>query len=264
MRNVIGVFNALMLFVANSFNIFPAVLTISELNFSVTNLKRCDTDGCDLPASTIWTSVSSGELWHTCVDCQEDDYGGWPPGKETPAMSAEHIEVIASKCSNQECPSMPQPRAKQVSKSVKAKQSSLESDSPKINTDALSCEDSTSTTAHITPLRHDLNEPAVKTSKSQKSKNDGCSTSGITPSPVPLPKKPSATALAMHRKWQEAAEGMGGKDARIVVSKPAAKKLVFDLLHEAFAPMNITDIYQVSMSCSQSLVHPNYSHFTSC
>jgi hypothetical protein len=31
-----------------------------------------------------------------------------------------------------------------------------------------------------------------------------------------------------------------------VVSKPAAKKLIFDMLHDAFRPMNITEVYQVS------------------
>ena len=30
-----------------------------------------------------------------------------------------------------------------------------------------------------------------------------------------------------------------------MVSKPAAKKMVFDMLNDAFRPMNITDIYKV-------------------
>ena len=58
-------------------------------------------------------------------------------------------------------------------------------------------------------------------------------------------KAPSKQALAMHRKWQEAAEEMGGPDARIVVSKPAAKTLIYNQLHDAFAPMNITQIHKV-------------------
>jgi hypothetical protein len=57
---------------------------------------------------------------------------------------------------------------------------------------------------------------------------------------------PSKEALAIHRKWQAEAEKHGGPDARIVVSKPAAKKLIFDMLHDSFRPMNITEIYQVS------------------
>jgi hypothetical protein len=79
-------------------------------------------------------------------------------------------------------------------------------------------------------------------------------------SPVPTasmkqakkPAQPSKQALALHRKWQEAAEALGGPEARIVVSKPAAKKLIFDMLHEAFAPMNITQIHQV---CSSRYLH---------
>jgi len=51
-------------------------------------------------------------------------------------------------------------------------------------------------------------------------------------------------ALAMHRKWQIVAESLGGKDARIVVSKPDAKKLIFELLSEAFRPMNISDLFK--------------------
>jgi hypothetical protein len=37
----------------------------------------------------------------------------------------------------------------------------------------------------------------------------------------------------------------GGK---IEVSKPKAKKIIFDMLHDKFRPMNITEIYQVSLS----------------
>jgi hypothetical protein len=58
--------------------------------------------------------------------------------------------------------------------------------------------------------------------------------------------KPSKQALALHRKWQEAAETMGGPNARIVVSKPAAKQIIVDLLTDAFRPMNITQIHKVS------------------
>ena len=72
---------------------------------------------------------------------------------------------------------------------------------------------------------------------------------GTEITPAERPKKPAAKpskkVLETHRKWQEAAVAMGGKDARIVVSKPAAKKLIFDLLHDEFAPLNITVIHKV-------------------
>jgi len=74
----------------------------------------------------------------------------------------------------------------------------------------------------------------------------------VTPSPgTALTKgkaksaKPSKKLVEMHKKWQEEATKLGGPEARIVVSKPEAKKMIFDLLHDAFAPMNITQIYQV-------------------
>ena len=91
-------------------------------------------------------------------------------------------------------------------------------------------------------------------------KNDNVSHTDITPKTTqndsngdaktiggqqPVAKAPSKQALALHRKWQEAAEAMGGPDARIVVSKPTAKKLIFDLLHDAFRPLNITHIHKV-------------------
>jgi hypothetical protein len=77
----------------------------------------------------------------------------------------------------------------------------------------------------------------------------------VTPSPAAESAKvgaakgtsrPSKQLIALHRKWQDAAESMGGPEARIVVSKPMAKKLVFDLMYDAFRPMNITDIHKVT------------------
>ena len=62
--------------------------------------------------------------------------------------------------------------------------------------------------------------------------------STVTPSPAPLkPPKLNPSALAIHKKWQFDAEKLGGPEARIVVSKLAAKKLIFDMLHESFCPM---------------------------
>jgi len=95
--------------------------------------------------------------------------------------------------------------------------------------------------AQITPPPNSLTAitkvpPAVKNNASKSS-------AFISPLPT---NKPSAAALAMHKKWQEAAESMNGgsKDVRIVLSKPNAKKLIYDLLREGFAPMNITDIFK--------------------
>jgi hypothetical protein len=72
--------------------------------------------------------------------------------------------------------------------------------------------------------------------------------SKITPAERPKTKpnvKPSKKDMETHAKWQKEAEAMGGKDARIVVSKPKAKTLIFELLRDEFAPMNITTINSV-------------------
>ena len=83
---------------------------------------------------------------------------------------------------------------------------------------------------------------------------------GVTPSPMPpkgaskqaadkksiddeMPKVMSKSAIEAHRKWQAEAEKLGGPDARVVVSKPDAKKLIFDKLYDEFTPMNIDGVY---------------------
>jgi hypothetical protein len=58
-------------------------------------------------------------------------------------------------------------------------------------------------------------------------------------------KPPSKAQLEIHRKWQAAAEVAGGVSARIVLSKPAAKSLIFSYLFNEFFPKNITDIHKV-------------------
>lgn len=57
--------------------------------------------------------------------------------------------------------------------------------------------------------------------------------------------KPSKAQLEIHRKWQAAAEAAVGPGARIVLSKPVAKQLIYDFLYDSFRPMNITEIHKV-------------------
>jgi hypothetical protein len=67
----------------------------------------------------------------------------------------------------------------------------------------------------------------------------------VTPSPYPpANNKKSAHAMSLHQKWQKEAEKFGGPNARIVVQKPAAKKIILDFLLDEFRPMNITSIHQ--------------------
>jgi hypothetical protein len=65
--------------------------------------------------------------------------------------------------------------------------------------------------------------------------------------------KPSKAQLEIHRKWQAAAEAEGGSNARIVLYKPTAKKMIFEFLFDAFRPMNITEIYKVLFHSTSSL-----------
>ena len=61
--------------------------------------------------------------------------------------------------------------------------------------------------------------------------------------------KPNKAQLEIHRKWQAAAEELGGAGARIVLQKPVAKKMIFDFLFDEFRPMNITEIHKVTFQC---------------
>jgi hypothetical protein len=72
-----------------------------------------------------------------------------------------------------------------------------------------------------------------------------------------MSKPASKAALAMHRQWQQQAEAVGGPSARIVVQKVKAKKLIFDLMHDAFLPMNITQIHKVENLLQNPLPIPS-------
>ena len=174
------------------------VLSFEELSREGTI--KCSTEDCLNAAACVWVSnLKPKSRWFSCIDCQANDFDGWPTPEEMPIkeMTSEHQAILAKKCSRQRSPAMP---AIDIVQSLNK--------------------------GGGTPT------PASKRSMAAK----------VTP----VPAKPSASALAMHRKWQEAAEAMGGPDARIVVSKPAAKKLVFDMLQDAFRPMNITMIHKVN------------------
>lgn len=156
---------------------------------------------------------------------QDNDYDGWPEDlDELPidSMTQEHKDALISKCSRKKDVPMPHFTASPSKENEK-----------KLVTHA------------ITPLP---NRMATQTAGNK----NGNST--VTPSPAvglaaakapAQSNKPNKQYLALHRKWQEAAEAMGGPQARIVVSKGAAKKIIFDFLNDAFRPMNITQIHKV-------------------
>jgi hypothetical protein len=160
---------------------------------------------------------------------QEIDYEGWPEPNELPidSMTQEHKDALISKCSRKKDVPMPH-FAASPSKEYENKLVSHT----------------------ITPLRNDMStQPAGK--KNGKATVTPSPAVGLAAAKAPAASnKPSKQALEYHRKWQEAAEAMGGPQARIVVAKGPAKKIIFDFLNDAFRPMNITQIYKVYTECS--------------
>ena len=151
---------------------------------------------------------------------QEDDFGGWPELDELPIsfMTAEHKALMRTKCSKRKDIEMPDFPPQTLTTSPSANPTSSHT---------------------VTPVP----QPCLSGTRVVSNARDG---TPLEPKPKVKPApKPSKEALAMHRKWQEQAEAHGGKDARIVVSKPEAKRLIFDLLHDAFRPLNITQIHKV-------------------
>ena len=186
---------------------------------------KCSTEDCTLPACSVWISnLAPTKKWYSCIDCQENDFEGWPPLEELPLehMEPKHLQVLTSKCSKQKNPTMPSFPSLPTSPSQKQSKTHAN---------------------FVTPPPNSLVGKVPQASDAVAGK-----AAKITPntssSANPKPNKPSAGALAMHKKWQEEAEARGGKDARIVVKKPEAKKIIFDFLFDEFCPMNITQVYE--------------------
>lgn len=170
---------------------------------------------------------------------QVNDFDGWPLASlptTKDGLTKLHIETLARKCSTKPNIKMPDPIGTTASPCTG-------------NDDA---NDNTNTV--ITPLPGAIQngsggssngaQPSITPSPSAAAQQKNGATKKKQPSTTQQ-QQPSKQALAMHEKWRKQAEEMGGKGARIVVSKPEAKKLIFDLLYEAFRPMNITQIHKV-------------------
>ena len=175
---------------------------------------------------------------------QEDDFGGWPPVDELPLkyMTEEHKKALITHCSDRADVDMP------VFDPALAP-----SASPNQNDSFLPSSHQTATAATaVTPMSGQYSSMTatnfMETAQQLASDVGGGGGSKITPAERPKTKpnvKPSKKDIETHAKWQKEAEAMGGKDARIVVSKPKAKTLIFELLRDEFAPMNITTINSV-------------------
>ena len=201
------------------------ILSLSRLSQEGT--VKCSSETCSLAACSVWKSnLAPTEKWYSCIDCQEADFDGWPPRDELPLkhVNSEHRRVMTQKCTKQSKPTFPEHWS--TLSPVKA--------TPNSN------------------ILHNTVSPLPLSPHSTSDQAVGSSSSVAKVHPMPpkddstRPAQPSSAAMAMHRKWQEAAETAGGAGARIIVSKPAAKKLIFDMLFDSFRPMNITQIHTVS------------------
>ena len=232
------------------------VHTIEELQ----NEKcKCMTKGCPLVACTIYvSSLDSTDIWHSCLDCQESDFGGWPTDlHEIPItfMTDQHREIMIEKCTGRFSPDMPHlPRFDPSSKKKKESYSLDNNASAPMTDDTIDKDESDklkptasittklkSTATAVTPPPGQNRRPSPSTMVDKPTSDLGFGKGGNKVTPIPN-KKPSNQALAVHKKWQDASKALGGE--RIVVSKPAAKKLILDLLKDSFKPMNITDIFK--------------------
>ena len=64
----------------------------------------CDINGCQIRSCSLWNS-DKGEVTNVCLDCQQEEFGGWPNGLK-PA-DEKHYSCITSFCSKSSTP-MPQ------------------------------------------------------------------------------------------------------------------------------------------------------------
>lgn len=166
------------------------------------------------------------------------DYGGWPDVNELPVdhLTEEARQLIIQKCSDHDDPTLP---------ALPTSVSLLSTAGAAGNTKENSITPPPSHDIAITEGQSNIVIGAIHCKGSKKTNG------GVTPSPMPLsskkpedekPKVMSKSAIEAHRKWQAEAERLGGPNARVVVSKPEAKKLIFDKLHNEFAPMNIDGV----------------------
>jgi len=188
------------------------IISLDRLLTSAPLCSGGDTVQCSLPACSVWISKQDPKKkWYYCIDCQERDFGGWPPAAEMPCsrLEPEHLRIITQKCSQKKNPAVP------------------------------------ILTRCITPLPNSPQPPKgvasqvvcgkkkvpVKGTAVTASKNDG------------KKKKASAGAVACHEKWLGIAIKYGG--SRVIIDKKVAKKAIFGTLFDAFKPVNFNDLYKL-------------------
>ena len=230
---------------------------------------------CSRTACSVWAlkGADDEEPWYGCVECQDGWFGGFPEPSsgDLPinSITNTHRALIIDKCSD--AGGEAARRATDVLAKLPTK---AEPPAPPSAAAAAGAGGGAVTPPPgkglVTAAAGAKSKKGGKGSSSKAAKAD---TSGVTPSPVPprgaaaaaaatggntttaVSKKAAAKAAKakkstlepMLKKWQEAATSMGG--GKIVVAKGEAKKIVFDMLSDAFRPMNITEIFNVRVSC---------------
>ncbi len=215
--------------------------TIDEIK---SGTMKCMTKRCPLIACTTYvSSIDSSNVWYSCLDCQQKDYGGWPTEiEEIPVkfLTEEHREVICEMCTGRYSPEMPNIPTNDPSKVTSPQSNQATTKLTTLDNTELdkTTQSNVNQVSAVTPPPGQRRQSITTTAPST-------ATGNTTKKVTPIPSKPSNQALAMHKKWQDTANVLGGE--RIIVSKPEAKKLILELLKDSFKPMNITDIFKVSL-----------------
>ena len=171
-------------------------------------------------ACTIWQGSETKSKYNYCIDCQQNDFDGFPDKEELLRHNAlkhldsatihEHIKLMKQNCSRMRNPPIPN-LASYLSSSASGGGAGR----------ALSLKTNTN---FVTPSPKTLASSYAST----QDEDDGMSlVSTILP------------------KWRKEAEAFQGKDANLVLKKPEAQKLIYDTLKNQWAPMTITEIHKV-------------------
>ena len=76
---------------------------MSSADLAKSKAKKCNTEHCSLVACSAWASNQSPEeYWYACLDCQLNDFDGFPPRNELPVeyLTEENRKLILEKCTN--------------------------------------------------------------------------------------------------------------------------------------------------------------------
>lgn len=183
---------------------------------------KCMTDGCSLLACVVWSS-SLGVTWHACMDCQADEFGGWEKGYE---QVRSLLSIVPGRDMQQEADA----------KSAKFRTADgIARPVLSVFKEPLRGKKTGGCGCHAQPKTQLERDGGEYFTFRVYIVGDRIRSKEVSP-----PKNPQ-----VHRQWQEKAEKYGGKGARIVVDKDEVMKLVLDVLHFSFQPMNNNDIYTV-------------------